>query len=109
MEYLPNDVILIVYRMLHNDLVNRLNYEYCYRTICHRNSVYLNNVYFTIIEGFDFKYSYFNYRTYCSKKIHNIKKYNVALLPQKYWYSSGCNRIDGYQYQDFAKWVTSQS
>ena len=91
LKNIPNDVVLIIYRLLHNDIIKRLHQEY------HAKVLYYGNGYAGIFyNSFKYMYRVPEVRSSTSISIYNIKSSIVSQLPQKYWYTSGCNRPNGY-------------
>ena len=83
----PRDVTMMIYRLIHNDLMKRLRREYHYH-VYHADS------------HIEYKKMFWTYRQWDWDSMHNIYNIShhgaVSLLPTKYWFTSGCVRLDGY-------------
>ena len=95
LRYLPKDVGVMIYRILHNERVNNLNKQYT-GTVTFRMSLYDNTETYYLINiyrGDKFvNTSIFNFRF--DETVHNYVhsfngNYSVANLPKRYWYTSG--------------------
>ncbi len=88
-RYLPQDISNIILDYVYKPDMKKLNNEYTDTFDYNDEDAQLVST----------KYGIYNFRTSRSEHDHVFNSRNIVVdfLPYNYWYSSGCNRSDGYK------------